>query len=134
MKKIKAVDVIQKVVRQLDKRNPSLDQMLADLRLMKLNIKPIRGDIESLSIIYVHFIRSVWNMGRIDSIVGKYFNSLEPEEKNIVMAFLDDLEEQQSEEMVPSSQKLSDSQLNQVNGLALEVYRATQGSSKTYVN
>lgn len=130
MNKITATDVIQKLMSQVEGKKPTAKEMLEDLRVMQFKVKPLYGDITSLTKIYSHFIESVWNMTKIDEIVNRYMDDLDDYGQDQVLNFLDDMESRQVGQMKQMVGHLSEEEIGSLDSLRLEIYRSPKGKKK----
>lgn len=118
-----AQDVINKIIRQIQQAQPTREEMLEDIKLMKFKIKPLSGDINNINGVDNSFIESLWRIGRIDLILKTHFNKLSDEEKASVVQFLKHLEEKTEDGVRHDIDALSPQQKKQAQILKLAIFR-----------
>ncbi len=92
MKKITALDIIRKIMLEIECPLPSVGIMLSELKMMKFKMRPLAGDISSLSKMNSDVISSLWRIGRIDEIVQTHFYDLEEDGQEMVLKYLESFE------------------------------------------
>lgn len=88
----KAFEIIREII-EIENAPTSDSQMAADIATMRFKIRSLSGNFSRLSFLGGGIIRSLWKIGKIDEIVSASFDSLETPEKEILIDYLDGLEE-----------------------------------------
>src|SRR3990167_972772 len=91
---LKASDVIDKILTETEYVTHSRQSMVADIQRIGLRIKPIIGDIEWFSTVQRYFLKPLWKMAKVDEIVNKYFDTLDFNEQEALMLFLEGYDSQ----------------------------------------
>lgn len=73
---------------------PPIQEMFAEVRMMKFKIKPISGDISLLQLKNSHLIETLWSLGKLDEVFQKEFNNLSKNQKEVFFHMFDNLHQQ----------------------------------------
>lgn len=91
--KLNAHDFIQKISQEIEATVPPHTQMITDLKMMRFKIRPLAGDLFSLSqktsgSLFV----SLWRIGKIEETVRLAFEILEEGEMEALFDYVDELQ------------------------------------------
>jgi hypothetical protein len=70
---------------------PDVDQMYAEIQMMKFKIRPIQGDLTAFNLKNENFIESLWSLGKLDEFFYKEVPNLSKKEKEVFMRIFDSL-------------------------------------------
>lgn len=93
MKKKEPKDVLEIVSKfqQTLTNKPSPEKMMEEIRMMKFKIRPTSGDIASLDLRDIHFIETIWSLGKIDELFQNEYQKLNPKKRGIFFSIFDNL-------------------------------------------
>ncbi|VVA44556.1 conserved hypothetical protein [Candidatus Roizmanbacteria bacterium] len=102
---------------------PAVDQMYAEVQMMKFKIKPIQGDLMSFNLKNEQFIESLWSLGKLDEFFFREVPSLSKKEKEIFMKFFDSLYFKYQQQLNQSNLQQRRLTLKRTGLLELEIYK-----------
>jgi len=111
---------------------PAVNQMYAEVQMMKFKIKPIQGDLMSFNLKNEQFIESLWSLGKLDEFFFREVPSLSKKEKEIFMKFFDSLYFKYQQQLNQSNLQQRKLTLKRTGLLELEIYK--EGKLKKKVN
>ncbi len=111
-------------------KEPTLTQMWQEVRMMEFKIKPIHGDIWKINFQNKQFIRTLWNLGKLEEFFQRNYQQLKPNDKKIFFDFLDELYQRYQKQLnrlrFKKNQKLSPYSV-----LEMEIFRVKKQTKKT---
>ena len=100
----------------LDKK-PSLEQMIADVRMMQFRIRPLQGDIGQINFAHTGFVEALWKLGKMDDFIEQYMGKIDKKQEQTFFNYFDSMYYRLQDELnalnltgqkiVPSSQRKS---------------------------
>lgn len=97
MKKNKAItvrDLIDKISSEIEVATPTKKQIIADLKMMSFKVRPLSGDLFSISANSdISLLTSLWRIGKIEEVVRIAVDVLSESEMESFFHYLDDLQE-----------------------------------------
>lgn len=87
-----ALDIIRKIVVEVEEASPSPESMLSDMKHMKFKVRSISGDIDVLSRIQSHILESLWRIGKLDQIVTEAFPNLSDMDQDQLLDYVEQVE------------------------------------------
>jgi len=121
MRKISALDIIRKIVTEVEQPKPAFKIMLRDIQMMRFKIRPIIGDISSLNEMNNEVIALLWKIGRIDEIIHASFKDLAEDDQDQLLEYLQHMELQTENDLRRVLRQKPNTKTN--NLLKLEVFR-----------
>ncbi|OGK15933.1 hypothetical protein A2862_04350 [Candidatus Roizmanbacteria bacterium RIFCSPHIGHO2_01_FULL_38_41] len=121
MRKISALDIIRKIVTEVEQPKPAFKIMLRDIQMMRFKIRPIIGDISSLNEMNDEVIALLWKIGRIDEIIHASFKDLAEDDQDQLLEYLQHMELQTENDLRRVLRQKPSTKTN--NLLKLEVFR-----------
>ena len=121
MRKISALDIIRKIVTEVEQPKPAFKIMLRDIQMMRFKIRPIIGDISSLNEMNDEVIALLWKIGRIDEIIHASFKDLAEDDQDQLLEYLQHMELQTENDLRRVLRQKPNTKTN--NLLKLEVFR-----------
>ena len=121
MRKISALDIIKKIVTEVEQPRPAFKIMLRDIQMMRFKIRPIIGDISSLNEMNNEVIALLWKIGRIDEIIHASFKDLAEDDQDQLLEYLQHMELQTENDLRRVLRQKPNTKTN--NLLKLEVFR-----------
>lgn len=89
----KALEVIEKIMRVIDEPPVETDRLVQEMKLWQFKIRHLSGDFTRAGFFESGIVRSLWKIGKIEEIVEDSFDSLSTREKEILMEYLDTLDD-----------------------------------------
>lgn len=129
-KKINLLDLVKKITQEVEKSNPSIEQMIEEIKMMQFKIRPIAGDIFQLLSQKHAFLTWLWRIGKVDEIVSRYLKNLTPKEREIVFDYLNRWYEEYEKKMASSFLSFQEKPDPSFMVLELEVFRRKIYSKK----
>lgn len=127
-----AVDLIRRIATEIEGVTPAKQTMIADLKMMNFKIRPLSGDLFSLSTTPdMAFLLSLWRIGKIEEIVKTALQTLDDIEMESFFDYLEWLEERLQHHPQNVQASLTDNTKSQL--VKLEVFR-DQEKEKLLVN
>ena len=121
MRKIFELDIIRKIVTEVEQPKPAFKIMLRDIQMMRFKIRPIIGDISSLNEMNDEVIALLWKIGRIDEIIHASFKDLAEDDQDQLLEYLQHMELQTENDLRRVLRQKPSTKTN--NLLKLEVFR-----------
>jgi hypothetical protein len=125
--KINALDLIQKINEDIERHKPSKEAMMEDIKMMNFKVKPVSGDIFSLTKKDIGFIESLWRLGKVEEMVSDKLEHLAENEKDIFFNYLDDLQVRTQQEIAVAISQLSKKEQKKMEFLELEIFKEKIG-------
>lgn len=110
---------IQKVI----SAKPTINQMFAEVQMMKFKIKPIQGDLMSFNLKNEQFIESLWSLGKLDEFFHKEFPILSKKEKEVFIKIFDSLYFKYQQQLNQTNLQQRKLNLTKTGLLELEIYK-----------
>lgn len=129
MKVKTAQEVIASIARAVKTLPESDKRILEDIKTMRFKIRPLEGDINRLNAFDPNLLSSLWRIGKIDQIVRASFDNLSEREQDVLMEYLQLLDEETQSVSLRSS-GFSD----RLDILKLEVFRDEIGEDTEIIN
>lgn len=76
---VKLNQELQKIV----KTTPPFNQMIKEIKMMHLKIKPVFGDITKINFRNQKLLKTLWQIGKIEEFYNFWANNVKKEEKKI---------------------------------------------------
>ncbi len=121
--KYTAFRLLKEVLSDVNDKKPSPDEMMKEIKMMNFKIRPIDGDIFSLTTKNVRFIESLWRIGRIEKIVIKAQDRLSTDEKELFFDYLDELELQMQDKYGKLLDNLTPDEQKKLKLITLEIFK-----------
>lgn len=88
-----AQDFIRKISVEIEQVVPSQNEMIAEIKMMRFKIRPLVGDLFSLSGSHRGpLITSLWKLGKIEETMHSAFETLDQDEMDDLFDYLDELQ------------------------------------------
>jgi hypothetical protein len=126
-KKINALDLIARITRDIERDKPTKEVMMEDIKMMNFKVKPVSGDIFSLTKKDIGFVESLWKLGKVEEMVADKLDNLEENEKDIFFNYLDDLQVRTQQEIAVAISQLSKKEQKKMEFLELEIFKEKIG-------
>ncbi len=111
---------------------PAVDQMYAEVQMMKFKIKPIQGDLMSFNLKNEQFIESLWSLGKLDEFFFREVPTLSKKEKEVFMRIFDSLYFKYQQQLNEANLQQRKVTLTKAGLLELEIFK--EGKLKKKVN
>ncbi len=121
--KATALQFIHEVIAGVKNSNPSVEEMIRDLKMMKLKIRPLSGDLFSISEKQSNFLESLWKIGKIEEIVHRAVEKLDDNEMTIFFDYIDNLEKQIHDTYSQAVDAMSVEEQERLRVVKLEIFR-----------
>lgn len=118
---------IQKVI----SKKPAINEMYAEVQMMKFKIKPIQGDLMSFNLKNSNFIESLWSLGKLDEFFFKEVPSLSKKEKEVFMKIFDSLYFKYQQQLNETNLQSRRTTLKKTGLLELEIFKEHKLKKKT---
>ena len=89
-KKLSAMSIIQQLGDIMKVPYPSLQDMVVDLKTTNYKIRALEGSVEGFDFADVNFLKSLWRISRVDSIVEEKLHLLSDPDKDRVLSYIHD--------------------------------------------
>lgn len=122
-KKTNALDLIRKITNDIEKYKPSKEIMMEEIKMMNFKVKPVSGDIFSLTKKDIGFVESLWKLGKVEEMVADKIDNLEENEKDIFFNYLDDLQVRTQQEIAVAISQLPKKEQKKMQYLELEIFK-----------
>lgn len=97
MKKNKATtvrDLINRISIEIEVATPTKKQLISDLKMMSFKVRPLSGDLFSISAnTDISLLTSLWRIGKIEEVVKVAIDVLSESEMDSFFRYLDELQE-----------------------------------------
>ncbi|OGK38960.1 hypothetical protein A3F34_00355 [Candidatus Roizmanbacteria bacterium RIFCSPHIGHO2_12_FULL_44_10] len=120
MRVISALDIIKQIMIEVELPQPSFESMLVDIQMMHFKIRPLIGDITTLSEMDTEVITLLWRIGRIDEIIHASYDSLSDDDQDKLLDYLQHVELQAESDL---RRALKQKNSHSKSTLKLEVFR-----------
>jgi hypothetical protein len=121
--KTTALDLINKMAIEVEKKMPSQKEMLNDIKMMNFKIHPVSGDIFSITKKEIGFIESLWKLGKIEEMMTDKIELLDDEEKDVLYSYLDEMQIKTQNNIADNIQRLSKKDQRQLKILEFEIFK-----------
>jgi len=74
----------------LDKQ-PTYEQMIQDVRMMKFKVRPVSGDFSFLNFKNHHFVETLWKLGKMDDFIEKNVMKIDKKQERAFFNYFDGL-------------------------------------------
>jgi len=118
-----ALQYIQQVMDNVEANALSPQEMLTDIKMMNFKIRPLSGDIFSMSKKHSELLESLWRIAKIEEVVVEVLQTLEEDEKETFFTYLHMLETKFQKQVHESLASASASEQKKVSMTTLEIFR-----------
>lgn len=119
----RALDLIRKVTDEVENINPTRDEMISDIKMMKFKIRSISGNIFDLTNQKFGFVESLWRVAKIEEIVAGAIDTFNDKDREILFRFLDNLEMSVQEKIFAMVDQLPPDDRERARVLKVEIFR-----------
>lgn len=130
----KAIDVIQRVVQEVELVKPSREQIVQDLKMMSFKVRPITGDIFTLKREEEGLLKMLWRVGKIEEILENTMPNLHEREQELVLKYLNHMEMKEEERARQAVKKLSPKTNTGEKKVTLEIFKTDNPSDDQPIN
>jgi hypothetical protein len=116
----------------LDK-NPTYEQMVQDVRMMKFKIRPINGDFSYLNFGNHRFVETLWKLGKMDDFIEKNVMKINKKQERAFFNYFDGLYRhlQDSLNSIHLAELTPDPARNKKNVVEMEIFKERGGKRRT---
>lgn len=118
-----ALQYIQRVIENVEAQALTPQEMMADIKMMSFKVRPISGDLFSISKKHSDLLESLWRIAKIEEIVVEVLHTLEDDEKETFFSYLHMLESRFQQQVQESFSNLSKSDQKKATMTTLEIFR-----------
>lgn len=118
----KAIDLIHRV-QAINTTQPTQKKMVEDIKMMQIKIRPVAGDLFSVKHTEDQFIRSLWQVSKIEQIAREASTILDDIEAENFFSYLESVNEQR--QFIESEQYADDMRI-----VTLEVFKPEESENK----
>ncbi len=111
-----------KEIDQVIKNKPSYEEMLREVRMMNIKIRPIKGDLTNINLYNKKIVELLWSLNKLEGFINDKNLFLKPSEKKILVDFFESLIKKYEREIVKTEidkNLLSD----KLNIIELEIFK-----------
>lgn len=117
------VNLIKKIMIEIEQARPTKEEMLQDLKLMNLKVRPIVGDIFMLNSGEHGLLETLWRIGKIEEIFMVAADTLGENERGTLFKYLESVESQSQRKIKDAIENLTPIEKRNMKLLKLEVIR-----------
>lgn len=121
--KLNVLDLIQRISAEVERAEVSKERMLEDIKMMNLKVKPVTGDIFTLTNKDIGFVESLWKLGKIEEMISDKLDLLDEQDKDVFFNYLDDLQFRTQQQIAVAISELPKKERKKMQLLELEIFK-----------